>query len=661
VAKVSRVRAARREANRPPPVRPTVEASEASPFSIASRRTTDGIANAIARLGVGEANQSSFATYNFNPVTRLRIVLDWAYRGSWVPRMAVDAIAEDMTREGIDLGSELDPVMKAELLAACSDEYQLWDRLCDAIKWARLYGGAGVYIMIDGQRSDTPLNIETVSKKGLQNFVVLDRWMLNPSLNDLVTDPRSINLGLPKYYDVVADAPVIARTRIHHSRFVRFEGDDIPYWQRLAENFWTLSVLEPIWDRLLAFDSTTQGVAQLMYKAHLRTLSVDGLRALLGGKDQKALEGFYAQVGLMRSFQSNEGLSLLDAKDKFEAHQYAFGGISDVMLQFAEQVSGALQIPLVRFFGQSPAGLNSTGDSDWKNYDDGIKKRQERRMKVPLIHLFLPVIARSLGIKLPSSFALTFRPLRQMTHSEKVSTAQQVTSTVSDALERGVITNRGQALKELKQSSEYTGVWTTISDKDIKEAEAEPPMPKEGEGGEEGGLGEPPGPSEDSFLPRRAAPGAPAKPTPFLPRAANDRRAMRDAAAIGLKFGKEIGFPVVIETTAGSPRWNGKVSPGHYGYFDGTLGLDGDAVDIMLGPADPLTHPIFVIGKMKADGDLEQHKVFAGYPTAVDAAADFLGIWPRAALGVTREMTIDDLRTWLQERVPTRNRLRAVT
>lgn len=671
---VSRARAARREANRPPPVPPSAETNTSSPFAVASRRTLDGISNAMARLGLNEANQASFASYNFNPISRLRIVLDWAYRGSWVARMAVDAIAEDMTREGVELGSDLDPDDKARLLAACSDEYQLWDRVCDALKWARLYGGAGIYIMIDGQKPETPLRLDTVGKGSLQNFVVLDRWMLDPSLNDLVTDPRSPDIGLPKYYRVVADAPVVARTTIHHSRFVRFEGADIPYWQRLAENFWSLSVLEPVWDRLIAFDSTTQGIAQLVYKAHLRTLSVEGLRTLLGSKDDQALEGFYSQVGMMRSFQNNEGLTVIDAADTFEAHQYTFTGLNEVALQFAEQVCGAIQVPLVRFFGQAPAGLNSTGESDWKNYEDGIKKLFNRRLKSPLIRLLLPVIARSKGIKLPDEFTVSMPPLLQMSHEEKARVAGQITSTIGDAVDRGLITNRGTAIKELHQQSLVTGIWSNITDQDIKDADEEPPMSRAGEMGAEGDPDALPSPDDflpqgadeepdDGFLPQgvsrhlRRNTGAIRR---FLPRAANDRRArMRDANLISSRYSKAVGFEIVVESAAGTPRWDGKLNPGHYGYFDGTLGLDGDAVDVMIGPA--WTDKVFVVEQRKLDGDLNQHKVFLGYELAEDAAVDFLRLWPRSALGATREMTIGDLKAWLEQRRPSAARLRAVT
>ncbi|MCV5525844.1 DUF1073 domain-containing protein, partial [Escherichia coli] len=106
------------------------------------------------------------------------------------------------------------------------------------------------------------------------------------------------------------------------------------------------SVVERIWDRLTAFDSATVGAAQLVYKAHLRTYSVEKLREIiaLGGP---AYEALLKNIDLIRKFQSNEGMTLMDSRDKFETHQYSFSGLDDILSQFAEQISGAVGIPLV--------------------------------------------------------------------------------------------------------------------------------------------------------------------------------------------------------------------------------------------------------------------------------------------------------------------------
>ncbi|MCV5512652.1 DUF1073 domain-containing protein, partial [Escherichia coli] len=148
----------------------------------------------------------------------------------------------------------------------------------------------------------------------------------------------------PEFYDVVTTATGIPAWRIHHSRLIRFDGVTLPFQQKMTENEWGMSVVERIWDRLTAFDSATVGAAQLVYKAHLRTYSVEKLRELiaLGGP---AYEALLKNIDLIRQFQSNEGMTLMDSRDKFETHQYSFSGLDDILSQFAEQISGAVGIP----------------------------------------------------------------------------------------------------------------------------------------------------------------------------------------------------------------------------------------------------------------------------------------------------------------------------
>jgi hypothetical protein len=466
----SRARAVKREQSRPVPRRPTP--------------TGDTYQNFIAKVGFGTDNQASAGTYGFNPITRLRILLDWAYRGSWLVRACVDAIPEDMTREGIQFTQGIDEDEKSKIYTSLQSKWQFWEKIKEAKSWGRLYGGAGIYILIDGHKPEEPLRIETLTKNCLLKLIVLDRWMINPSLNQIVQDPHEDDAGLPEFYDVTADAPLAARSKIHHSRFIRFEGLNIPYYQRLSENFWTLSVLEPLYDRITAFDSTTAGAAQLVYKAHLRTYAIKDLRKIIaaGGK---LLDALFEQVDMVRRFQTNEGLTLMDEQDRFEAHQYAFGGLAELILQFAQQVSGSEQIPLVRLFGQSPAGMNATGESDWTNYHSGIKRRQESELRTPVTKL-LKIIFLNEGIKPADDWWFDFVPLDQLDHQQRAAVASQITSSIQQAFESGLV-NRGTALSELKQSSTYTGIWTDISDKEIEDAMNEPPLnPQMGQGGGEG-------------------------------------------------------------------------------------------------------------------------------------------------------------------------------
>lgn len=433
--------------------------------------STDSFQNLAARVGRGSSNQAAQGSYGLDLISRNRVQLEAAYRSSWICGMAVDCVAEDMTRAGITIQSDIEPD-EVERLERAMVGMRLWDELCDAIKWGRLYGGAIAVMLIDGQKLDTPLRTNTIRAGQFKGLLVLDRWCVQPSLTDLVTE-LGPDLGMPKFYDVLIDARALMGQRIHYSRVIRCDGAELPYWQRIAENLWSQSVLERVWDRLLAFDSTTQGAAQLVYKAHLRTYKVKNLRELIamGGKTFEALT---KQIDLIRQYQSNEGLTLMDSEDEFEAHSYTFSGLDNVLLQFGQQISGALQIPLVRLFGQSPAGLNSTGESDIRLYYDKVAQQQDRKLRSGLMRLLQALHPSVLGRPMGENFTFEFAPLWQMSDTEKSTVANNITTAVVAAEGAGLV-DRKTALQELRHSSQSTGLWGHITDEQIDEAENDPP------------------------------------------------------------------------------------------------------------------------------------------------------------------------------------------
>ena len=439
--------------------------------------TRDGFANLAARMGLGAQNVFSEGTYIFDLLTRNRIKLEAMYRGSWVVGAAVDSIAEDMTRAGISIKGDSEPEQIEQMQVAMT-RLGIWHSLLEAIKWGRLYGGAVAMIVIDGQDPSTPLNVSTVGRGQFRGLRVFDRWQLQPSLQNIVVD--GMDFGLPMFYDVISDVTTgqVSNVRIHHTRVIRQIEVQLPAYQAITEQMWGESVVERMYDRLMAFDTATSGAANLIQKAHLRTVQIDKLREVLaaGGKAEENLLQMFHH---MRMLQTNEGLTLLDKEDTFQAHSYTFSGLSDMILQFGQQIAGATGIPLVRLFGQSPAGLSATGESDLRMYYDNVASQQESRLRDGLMRV-LQVMHQSLfGTPAPQSFDFDFVALWQTSSKEKADISTAVTNTVVAAFNAGII-SADVALQELKQSSESTGVFSNITQEEIDQAKTEPPpMPVE--------------------------------------------------------------------------------------------------------------------------------------------------------------------------------------
>ncbi len=444
--------------------------------------TADSFQNFAARVGLGSGNQHDQSGYGFNYLSRNRLKLEAMYRTSWVVGQVVDVVADDMTRKGCNIKGFSSP-KDGEMIDQEMDRLHVWDRINKTIKWSRLYGGTIAVMLIDGQNVSTPLNTNTVSKGQFKGLLVLDRWMVQPSMQDLVTELGPY-YGMPKFYDVIHDSVGLCNQKVHYSRVIRMDGVELPYNQSITENLWGQSVIERLEDRLTIFDSATLGAGQLVYKAHLRTYKVKGLRTIIaaGGKVYDAL---VKQINQIRQWQSNEGMTLMDAEDTFETHQYSFTGLDNLLLQFGQQISGATGIPLVRLFGQSPAGLNATGESDLANYYDNINQQQEGRLRTPLQILYAVLSMSVVGKPLPDSFDFQFASLWQLGDDKKAEVASKVVDAVIKVEEAGLI-KRSTALKELRQSSENTGIFSHITDEEINDADDEdPPSPGEGLADEE--------------------------------------------------------------------------------------------------------------------------------------------------------------------------------
>jgi hypothetical protein len=614
-----------------------------TPGPAGSKLSHDSYANFRLSVGVGTDNNlgggyNGQLPYSFLPVTRWRQPLEWAFRGSWVCKVAVSIPADDMTREGVDFLGDLPPEDGAKLREA-ETSLLLWKALNRVIKWSRLYGGAIGYLMIDGQDPSTPLRVETIGKGQFKGILPLDRWQIQSSVSDLVTEKGPF-VGLPKYYTILADAPALPRIKIHHTRCIRLIGVELPYWQSVMEQGWGLSVLEPLWDRLLAFDSGTMGAAQLMHKAHLRTYKMKGLRDAIAQSFSDTQSSAFQQIQLLRQFQSNEAIALIDGDDEFQVDQTtSFTGMADVLVHFGQQISGSLGIPLVRLFGQSPVGLNSTGESDLRNYYDMVSAEQEANLKVPCT-LVYRVMARSLGITLPDGFGIEFSPLWQLSDKEKADIAGAVTTAVDTAMEAGII-DKPTAMKELKQSSETTGVYTNITEEDIEAASLEPPP----------NIELPPAPGE------KGATGA--KPALV---GAMGRPLSMDELPIRYVHGMEI----FVETPKGDLRhginaagdiWQVRM-PSDYGFIRGTASAEGpfEQFDCYLGDT-LMSERVWVVSQKDLATDLfDEEKAMVGFRNAATAlkcyADSFSDGRGMERIMKVQEMPVAKFKAWLEREWP---------
>jgi hypothetical protein len=117
-----------------------------------------------------------------------------------------------------------------------------------------------------------------------------------------------------------------------------------------------------------------------------------------------------------------------------------------------------------------------------------------------------------------------------------------------------------------------------------------------------------------------------------------------------------------IDKVTGKPAWEAEM-PAHYGYIRGTVGGDGEHVDVHLGPrtkalfdgtpADAAREPVYVVDQIDpATGKFDEHKALLGFHTGIEATraydAGFTDGSGPSRRGHVSEMTFPEFKEWLR-------------
>ena len=350
-------------------------------------------------------------------------------------------------------------------------------KIAQALKWARLYGGAlillGVY---DGESLDQPLNLNKI--KNFENLKIIPRNNVMYGTMEFQMNPELPHFGQVEYYPVTFyTGRQYQMQRVHYSRVIELKGVEIPSSEAslipMEFRYWGLSVFQRIQDRLKELGSSFSSLANLLNELTIGKYKYKDLAMIMASEDggeqvQKRLQA----MDLMKSvFHS----VLLDTDESFERDTLSFGGVSDVMYQFMMMTSAATGYPMTKLFGISPGGLNSTGEADMYQYYDMVKANQETEL-LPIIVWLVKIISEWQKIPEPE---IVFNPLEQMTEKEqaeldekKANTEKRKQETYQGYIDMGIMT------PEIVEELEFGNTLKEISEKlgTSKESEELPPV-----------------------------------------------------------------------------------------------------------------------------------------------------------------------------------------
>lgn len=140
----------------------------------------------------------------------------------------------------------------------------------------------------------------------------------------------------------------------------------------------------------------------------------------------------------------------------------------------------------------------------------------------------------------------------------------------------------------------------------------------------------------------------------------NPSEAQKEAGNYKKGHVKINGFDVSIEQPAGSVR-SGKDANGKewsvtmnntYGYIRGTESVDGDHIDVFLGP-DMNSDMVYVVDQVNTDGSFDEHKVMMGFSSLEDARSAYLSNYGEGwqGLGNITGVALDEFKKWIDSSI----------
>ena len=379
----------------------------------------DGWANVLVGLG-GKQDKRKSTHYHAGSIL-IAEDLEAIYLGEGIAARVIDVVADDMTREWIDLEGEEDEDEEEgnewEKLDSELRRLEAQTKFNTALKWKRLYGGALIIMgALDGQDLDKPLNAGTVRE--IDSLRVIDPQDVDIGLSTFQTDPTKKDFGQPLVFHIWLDVGG-SRTsyNVHASRCLVFHGKAAPARTKanmtVNQAFWGLSELQSVYEILKDFGSANDSVTNVLYEFVIGKYKLQGLADMMASGNTRAVVSRMEIIGMMKSVIH---AILLDSEEDYTRDSVALTGVADVLDRFMMRLSGATGIPVTRLFGRSPAGMNATGESDTSTYYDMVRSQQRNDLQPPLQQL-IDILRTTL--KIPGEVNIEFNPLFQLTEKEK--------------------------------------------------------------------------------------------------------------------------------------------------------------------------------------------------------------------------------------------------
>jgi phage-related protein (TIGR01555 family) len=559
------------------------------------------------------------------------------------------------------------------------------------LAYERAYGGGAILIGArDGGALSDPLDMTRV--RALDWLNVLEPIEIVPA--NFYEDPEGPNYGQPEFYQLTTTgfvgpqlaagftkklAPVRpALDYIHESRLIVFGGIKVSKRIRslnALSQFWGTPVILRFIETLRDFNITWSNAGIIATDVSQPVISMENLMALVAKEPDKVR----ARMQAFELMRSTARAVLIDSKkEKFERVTTNLAGLPELLDKISQRCAAAIGMPLSKLMRYSPSGLGKPGDVETQQWYDFVRSIQRRKLSPVLRQLARMVMQTVRKRKLPKKWRIRWNELERQTDAQRAESRLTQARADSMYIKMGAVTPN--EVRRSRFVGEYS--WETQVDESKKapgSLELIPKMLVPGVGPPVPtavlGAGDP----AAAGVPNGHAAGAPvhgvrgyarrdpagSKLGAAAPEGGDVANGREKRDAIDAEYTERrlfAGIPVVIESPKGATRtWvdtDGTAGTTKmkydYGYVDGTLGPDGDEIDVYLGPNEtaPWVYVVHQNAKSAGFTSWDEDKAMLGFDSANHARDAYLRQYDdERFFGAMSQMPLDAFKRRVKTRI----------
>jgi len=273
---------------------------------------------------------------------------------------------------------------------------------------------------------------------------------------------------------------------VHCSRLLTFIGRPVPDMLKPAYSFGGLALTQMAKPYVDIWLNTRESVGRLIHSFSVMVLMSDLSTILQPGTGAHIT----ARVALFNKLRDNAGTFLINKNtEDFKNVSAPLGGLHELQAQAQEHMASVARIPLVKFTGIQPSGLNASSEGEIRTFYDTIAAYQNAFFR-PNLNVVIDIAQVALWGAVDPDITWDFVPLWSMTEKEEAELKKLEAETGQILVDTGIVS---QEEERRRIAADPTSPYPGLDPEDVPElleeemAGLEIPHAKEGELQEGGG------------------------------------------------------------------------------------------------------------------------------------------------------------------------------